>query len=167
MTTEFQEGAVHPMVAAAMTVLGVDYEIVPCDPNFADTTEFCQKYGYPMDTSANTIIVASTRGAKAHCACLVQSSKRLDVNHTVKRLMDVSRASFATAGETKDLTGMEIGGVTVFGLPKDMQLYVDAAMMDQPYLIVGAGSRTAKVRLAPAELTRIPNCTVIEGLSMA
>ncbi|CAI8046192.1 Membrane protein insertase YidC 2 [Geodia barretti] len=65
VTTEFQDGAVHPMVAAAMTVLGVDYEIVPCDPNFADTTEFCQKYGYPMDTSANTIIVASTRGAKA------------------------------------------------------------------------------------------------------
>ena len=61
---------------------------------------------------------------------------------------------------------MEIGGVTVFGLPKDMQLYVDAAMMDQPYLIVGAGSRTAKVRLAPAELTKIPNCTVIEGLSI-
>ena len=118
MTTEFREGQVHPMVAASLSVLAVDYEIVPCDPNFADTTEFCQKYGYPMDTSANTIIVASTRGAKAHCACLVQSSKRLDVNHTVKRLMGVSRASFATAGETKDLTGMEIGASPSSACPK-------------------------------------------------
>ncbi|MDE2899593.1 MAG: hypothetical protein OXN15_01005 [Chloroflexota bacterium] len=167
MTTEFREGALHPMVAASLTVLGVNYEIVPCDPAFADTAEFCQKYGYPMETSANTIIVASTRGAKTHCACLVQASKRLDVNHTVKGLMGVSKASFATAAETKDLTGMEIGGVTVFGLPKDIPLYVDAAMMDQPYLIVGAGSRTAKVRIAPAELGKIPNCTVIEGLSLA
>ncbi len=166
MTTEFTEGAVHPMVAAALTMLGITYETVPCDPNFADTAEFCQKYGYPMETSANTIIVASTRGAKVHCACLVQASRRLDVNHTVKRLMGVSKASFATAAETKDLTGMEIGGVTVFGLPKDIPLYIDAAMMDQPYLIVGAGSRTAKVSIAPSELAKIPNCTVIEGLSI-
>ena len=167
MTSDYPPGALHPMVAASLTVLRVDYEIVPCDPAFADTTEFCAKYGYPMETSANTIIVSSTRGAKVHCACLVQASKRLDVNHTVKRLMGVSKASFATAGETKDLTGMEIGGVTVFGLPRDLPLYVDAAMMDQPYLIVGAGSRTAKVRIAPDELAKIPNCTVIEGLSMA
>lgn len=166
MTTEFREGAVHPMVAAALTVFGINYEIVPCDPNFADTTEFCQKYGYPMETSANTIIVASTRGAKVHCACLVQASRRLDVNHTVKGLMGVSKASFATAAETKDLTGMEIGGVTVFGLPRDIPLYIDAAMMDQPYLIVGAGSRTAKVSIAPSELAKIPNCTVMEGLSI-
>ena len=167
MTTEFKEGMVHPMVAAALTVLGVDHQVVPCDPDFADTAEFCRKYGYPMDTSANTIIVASTRGAKVHCACLVQASRRLDVNHTVKRLMGVTKASFATAASTRDLTGMEIGGVTVFGLPRDLPLYVDAAMMDQPYLIVGAGSRTAKVRLAPAELAKIPNSTVIDGLSIA
>ena len=167
MTSDYPPGALHPMVAASLTVLRVDYEIVACDPAFADTTEFCARYGYPMETSANTILVASTRGAKVHCACLVQASKRLDVNHTVKRLMGVSKASFATAGETKDLTGMEIGGVTVFGLPRDMPLYVDAAMMDQPYLIVGAGSRTAKVRIAPDELAKIPNCSVIEGLSMA
>lgn len=166
MTSAFTEGTIHPMVAAALTVLGVDYEVVPCDPEFADTAEFCKKYGYPLETSANTIIVASTRGAKAHCACLVQASRRLDVNHTVKGLMGVSRASFATAGETKDLTGMEIGGVTVFGLPKEMPLYVDAALMAQEYLIVGAGSRTAKVRLVPGELLRIPDCTVVEGLSM-
>lgn len=167
MTSEFPPGALHPMVAASLTVLRIDFEVVACDPAFADTAEFCREYGYPTETSANTIIVASTRGAKVHCACLVQASRRLDVNHTVRRLMGVSRASFATAGETKDLTGMEIGGVTVFGLPRDLQLYVDAAMMDQPYLIVGAGSRTAKVKLAPGELHKISNCTVVEGLSMA
>ena len=167
MTTEFSQGTLHPMVAASLTALGIHYAIVPCDPAFADTTEFCREYGYPLDTSANTIIVAATRGPKAHCACLVQASARLDVNHTVKGLMGVSRASFATAGETMDLTGMEIGGITVFGLPRDLPLYVDAAMMDQPYLIIGAGSRTAKVKLAPAELTKAPNCTVVKGLSRA
>ena len=167
MTSQFRPGALHPMVAASLTVLRIDYEVVPCDPAFADTADFCREYGYPPETSANTIVVASTRGAKVHCACLVQASRRLDVNHTVKRLMGVSKASFATAAETMDLTGMEIGGVTVFGLPRDLQLYVDAAMMDQPYLIVGAGSRTAKVKLTPAEISKIPNCTVIEGLSLA
>jgi prolyl-tRNA editing enzyme YbaK/EbsC (Cys-tRNA(Pro) deacylase) len=53
-----------------------------------------------------------------------EGTTRLDVNHAVKRLMGVSKLSFASADETMALTGMVIGGVTIFALPPDLPIYV-------------------------------------------
>ncbi len=156
----------HPKVTDALVSLTITHEVIPCDSEFADTAEFCREYGYPLETSANTIVVTSTRGEKLYCACLVQASVKLDVNHVVKRLLGASRLSFATADETLDLTGMEIGGVTVFGLPPEIPIYVDAALMNQVYIIVGSGNRTSKVKLSPVELVKIPNCFLINDLSV-
>ena len=156
----------QPKVADALVSLMITHEIIACDPAFADTAEFCREYGYPLETSANTIVVTSTRGEKVYCACLVQASVKLNVTHVVKRLLGASRLSFANADETRELTGMEIGGVTVFGLPPEIPIYVDAALMNQIYIIVGSGNRTSKVKLSPVELVKIPNCTLINDLSM-
>ena len=104
-------------VLAALAAPGVPYERVDIDPAFADTAAFCAKYGFALDASANTIIVASKRGEKVYSASVVLATTRLDVNRMVKRLMGVSKFSFASAEETLELTGMEIGGEAPFGPP--------------------------------------------------
>src|SRR5947207_14944015 len=106
-------------VTETLDALGIAYEVHTIDPDFADTTAFCAKYGVPLDQSANTIIVASKKEPKQYCACLVLATTRLDVNHGVRKLMGVARVSFASGDETKALTGMLIGGVTIFALPAD------------------------------------------------
>ena len=151
---------------ATLEELGVSYEIVRIDPDFADTAAFCEKYGYPLETSGNTIIVASKRGEKKYCGCIVQASARLDVNKTVKRLMGVSRASFASAEETRDLTGMMIGGVTAFALPPDLPVYADPNLLSEEYVILGSGSRSSKLKIAPGDLEKIPGVRFIDGLAM-
>ncbi len=157
---------IESRVAATLGELGVSYELVPIDPAFADTADFCEKYGYPLETSGNTIVVASKRGQKTYCACVVQASARLDVNKTVKRLMGVSRASFASAEETMELTGMMIGGVTAFALPRDLPVYADPRLLSQPYVILGSGSRSSKIKIAPADLGKIPGAEFVDGLAM-
>ncbi len=153
-------------VLAALRDLGVSYKLVHIDPEFADTVDFCEKYGYPLETSGNTIIVASKRGEKKYCACIVQASARLDVNHTVKRLMGVSRASFASADETMELTGMMIGGVTAFALPPDLPVYADPNLRSQEYVILGSGSRSSKLKIPPEDLGKIPGVEFVDGLAM-
>ena len=153
-------------VVAQMELLGVEHEMFEIDPDFADTAAFCEKYGFPMEKSGNTIVVASKRGQKKHCACIVAATDRLDVNKRVKGIMEVSRASFAGADETMALTGMMIGGVTPFGLPSDMPIYADAKLTDLDYVIIGGGSRSSKIKLAPSELGKLPNLEFIEGLSL-
>jgi prolyl-tRNA editing enzyme YbaK/EbsC (Cys-tRNA(Pro) deacylase) len=152
-------------VAEVLDGLGVPYEVMQIDPDFADTAAFCERYGVPLENSANTIIVASKKEPKQYCACLVKATTRLDVNHTVKRLMGVSRVSFASAEETQALTGMMIGGVTVFALPADLPIYVDDKLMSLDWLIVGGGSRSTKIKTSPGVFRQLPNTTVVEGLS--
>lgn len=157
---------IESQVLAALRDLGVSYELVHIDPEFADTADFCEKYGYPLETSGNTIVVASKRGEKKYCACIVQATARLDVNHTVKRLMGVSRASFASAEETMELTGMMIGGVTAFALPPDLPVYADPNLRSQEYVILGSGSRSSKLRIPPEDLGKIPGVQFVDGLTM-
>ena len=154
-----------PLVIAALDRLGGPYEVMACDPDLADTAAFCQAYGIPLDRSANTIVVASRRPEGRHVACVVLATDRLDVNGEVRRRMDVKKASFARAEETASITGMMIGGVTPFGLPDDLPIWVDSRVMEPDWVILGAGSRSAKVRIAPALLNALSGVTVIEGLA--
>lgn len=154
-------------VRDSLDALGVPYEVMPIDPAFADTAQFCEKYGIPLANSANTIVVASKKEPKLYCACVVLATTRLDVNHTVRRLMGAARVSFATAEETQALTGMMIGGVTVFALPSDIPLYVDERLMGLDWLILGGGSRSTKIRTSPEVFRRMPNATIVPGLATA
>ena len=80
--------------------LEVIYEWIEVDPEYADTAEFCERYGFTMEESGNTIIVASKRGEKKFAACIVLGMDRLDVNKKVRNLMQVSRLSFANSENT-------------------------------------------------------------------
>jgi prolyl-tRNA editing enzyme YbaK/EbsC (Cys-tRNA(Pro) deacylase) len=161
------DALIEATVAQALEGLGATWELMRIDPDFADTAAFCEKYGVALDHSGNTIIVASKKEPKNYCACLVLATTRLDVNHTVRRLMDVSRVSFATAEETQALTGMMIGGVTLLALPPDLPIYVDDRIMALDYLILGGGSRSSKIKIAPEALRRLPAFTVVPGLAQA
>jgi prolyl-tRNA editing enzyme YbaK/EbsC (Cys-tRNA(Pro) deacylase) len=154
-------------VVAHLHQLDVDHEIVPCDPDLADTAEFCAAYGYSPDNSANTIIVVGKGQTPRNVACVVLASTRLDVNGVVRKRLEVRKASFASAEETMALTGMEIGGVTAFALPDDLPVWVDAAVMQRGRIILGGGSRSIKVLTPPSTLVAMNNVTVVDDLARA
>ena len=147
--------------------LGVAYELFPCDPALADTAQFCAAYGFALEESANTIVVVGKAEPRRYAACIVLAPDRLDVNRVVKARLGTRKASFAAADETRDLTGMEIGGVTPFGLPPDLPVWIDAAVMTRSRVVLGGGSRSWKVIAAPAILLALPNVEVVEGLAGA
>ncbi len=153
-------------VGAILAGLGVDHEIVACDPDLADTAAFCAAYGYEPADSANTIIVAAKDDPPRYAACVVLATTKLDVNKAVRKRLGVRKASFASAEETKALTGMLIGGVTAIGLPDGLPLWVDAAVMTRSQIILGGGSRSTKVIAPPALLGALPGCEVVEGLAV-
>jgi len=148
----------------ALEEAGIPFERLECDPAAADTAAFCARYGFPAECSLNTIVVASRKEPRRYAACVVRASTLLDVNRTVRKLMGVPRVSFATAEETQALTGMTVGGVTPFGLPPDMPVYVDEAVLSLDYVVLGGGS--SKVKLDPKLLSRAPNVRFVPGLGL-
>ena len=160
-------GMIETRVRAALTRLNIaHWEWIAIDPRFGDTADFCREYGFDLPHCANTIIVASKRGPAAYCAGIVRGSDRLDVNRRVCALMGVSRASFASADETRQLTDMMIGGVTPLALPDDLPIYADRRLLAMDYIILGAGSRAAKLKMPPQELAKLPSLQFIDNLSL-
>jgi prolyl-tRNA editing enzyme YbaK/EbsC (Cys-tRNA(Pro) deacylase) len=151
------------VVKTAIEKIGVPYELIEIDPEYADTAAFCTKYGYPVDRSCNTIIVASKKEPKKYVACVVLAHTRLDVNKRVTKLMGVPKASFASAEEMMALTGMQVGGVTPFSLPDGMPLYIDDRIPPLEWVILGGGGRSLKIKMSPAVFERL-GAEVVSGL---
>ena len=153
------------LVCAALDASGVDYEIMDCDPELADTAVFCEHYGYAMEDSANAILVKSRTGEAKFAACVLLATTRLDVNKVVRKKLGARKVSFADPEDTRRITGMELGGVTPPGLPADLPLWVDARVMARPFIILGAGTRSAKIKVNPDYFLTLPQVEVVEGLA--
>ena len=151
---------------AALDPLGVPYELFPCDPALADTAAFCAAYGFDPADSANTIVVVGKSEPRQYAACIVLATHRLDVNRAVRAKFGRGKASFAGPDETREMTGMEIGGVTPFGLPPTLPIWVDGAVMARS----GSSSAAAAVpgrSWPPRILLRLPQAEVVDGLASA
>jgi len=152
-------------VLGQLDALGLAYQVVECDPDLADTAAFCEAYGYSAEDSANAILVAGKADPTVFALCLVLADSRLDVNKVVRKKLGVRKCSFASADQTIEMTGMQIGGVTPFGTNADLPLWIDARVMQRQNLIIGGGTRDRKLLVPPATLVAHPRAEVVEGLA--
>ncbi len=152
-------------VVDQLEALGAEYEMFPCDPDLADTAQFCEAYGFEPADSANTILVVGKRDPRVYVACVLLADSRLDVNGVVRKKLGIRRTSFASAEESAEVTGMTMGGVTTFGLPDDLPIWVDARVMSRDRIVLGGGSRDRKVLAEPSVLELLPNVEVVPELA--
>jgi prolyl-tRNA editing enzyme YbaK/EbsC (Cys-tRNA(Pro) deacylase) len=157
--------AIEARVRAHLDALEASYDVVEIDPAFANTADFCARYGYPPETSGNCILVASKTGERTYVACVVPATRQADVNHSVRRRMGARKVSFAPAEDTVALTGMLPDGVTPFGLPAHVPVYVAEELLDHERVIVGGGSRRVKINVDPEVFRRMPQAEVVPDLT--
>lgn len=154
--------ALEARVLDAARRLDPDVEAIWIDPDLADTTTFCARYGHAMEESGNCILVRSKTGDLRYATCVVQATRRLDLNRRSRLLVGARKASFASADETVQRTGMLPGGVTPLLLPDDLPVFVDTPIMALERVILGGGGRRLKLRLRPAVLASLEQVTVAE-----
>jgi prolyl-tRNA editing enzyme YbaK/EbsC (Cys-tRNA(Pro) deacylase) len=168
MMERMQPSVTNRAPTSALDALGVEYERIPCDPSLSDTVAFARHYGYALERIVNTIVVRSRTDPPQLVACVLLGSTRVDVNGAVRRRMGVRKASFASAQEVGMLTGMPSGGVSPFGLPPGLPVWIDDRVVGgtEP-LIVGSGERASKLLVAPDAIAAIADAEVISGLAAA
>ena len=154
-------------VRNALRDLNVEHELMSCDPELADTAAFCAHYGIAVQDSANCIITVAKSDPRRYAACVLLADSRLDVNKVVRKRFGVKKASFASAEETVELTGMIIGGVTPLALPADLPLWIDARVMSRERIVLGGGSRDLKIIVTPRIFEVTANTEIVEDLAKA
>jgi prolyl-tRNA editing enzyme YbaK/EbsC (Cys-tRNA(Pro) deacylase) len=154
-----------PEIDLFLQQTGLEYEVWPCDPELADTARFCEHYGVAPENSANAILVRSKTGSEKYALCVLLATHRLNTNHTVRKKLGARKVSFASAEQTRELTGMEIGGVTPLCLPSGLPVWIDAAVMDCDYIVLGGGNRSSKIKANPQILLQQANVEVVPDLA--
>lgn len=154
--------ALELRVLAAARRLDPEAEAIWIDPDLADTATFCARYGHALEESGNCILVRSKTGDLRYAACIVQATRRLDLNRRSRLLVGARKASFAASDEAAGRTGMVPGGVTPLLLPGDLPVFVDAPVMALDRVILGGGGRRLKLRLRPAALEALDQVTVAD-----
>ncbi len=155
-----------PVAAALQSWPGAaEVGVVEIDPGLADTAALCEAAALPLEASANCVVVMGRRdGEERIAACVVSADTRADVNTTVRKLLDVRKASFLPMERAVAESAMEYGGITPIGLPAGWRLLVDARLGSVPVTIVGSGVRRSKLLLPGQLLVSLPGAEVVEDL---
>lgn len=154
-----------PPVAAALQHVPSAL-VFTIDPGLADTAALSEALSLPLEASANCVVMAGRRGEiEKHVACMALATTRVDVNHTVKKRLDVRKASFAPMDYAVETSGMEYGGITPVGVPAQWPIWVDAAVASAGWVCIGSGVRSSKLVLPASELLNLPGAELVEGLA--
>ena len=157
------EDGAEALVDEQLQALDVPVEVVPCDPELADTAAFCAEYDVPMAASANCVVVLGKRaGEESYAAVLVLATDRADVNGVIRKHLGVRKISFAAQDDAVGATGMEYGGITPVGLPAVWPVLVDEAVVQAGPVVIGSGIRGSKILIDGAELAKLPTATVLD-----
>jgi prolyl-tRNA editing enzyme YbaK/EbsC (Cys-tRNA(Pro) deacylase) len=153
----------------ALTDAGLLEEVgvVEIDPAISDTAATQAAFGLSPEMLANCVVVGGKReGTERLAACVVLSTTRADVNGLVRRLLDVRKASFLPTDRAVDLTGMEYGGITPIGLPREWPVLVDEQVTGGGVVVIGSGVRRSKILLPGVLLGQLPGARVVAGLGV-
>lgn len=141
--------------------------VVEIDPALSETAATQERYRLEAEMLANCVVVGGKRqGDERLAACVVLATGRADVNGTVRRHLDVRKASFLPTDRAVSLTGMEYGGITPIGLPDGWPVLLDQRVVDTDVVVLGSGVRRSKILAPGALLGRLPNAEVVPGLGV-
>ena len=171
---EFQPALSEPRLLAPPVLAALrawppaeEVQVAEIDPALADTAAFCERYGVPLEESANCVVIAAKRaGETTYAACVVAATTRADVNGLVRRHLGARKASFGPVDAVTAATGMEYGGITPIGLPAGWPVLVDAAVAKLGAAVIGSGIRGSKLWLPGRLLADIPGAQLLPGLGI-
>ena len=140
--------------------------IAAIDPGMSDVAEFCQHYQVPLAASVNCVIVRGRRGARTrYAACIALATTKVNINTVARRHLAVDKAEVADPADAVERVRMDSEGFTAIGLPTEWPILIDAAVAAAPELVVGAGTKAAKLFVSGGLLADLPDTEVVDGLA--
>lgn len=141
--------------------------VVEIDPGLSDTAMTQAAYQLPPETLANCVVVGGKReGVERVAACVVLFTTRADVNGSVRRRLDVRKASFLPIDRAVEMSGMEYGGINPIGLPNGWPVLVDRRVVETEIVLTGSGVRQSKLLMPGRLLVDLPQAEIVEGLGL-
>ncbi|WP_029759298.1 MULTISPECIES: YbaK/EbsC family protein [Fusobacterium] len=141
-------------------------KVAEINPDFADGQLLSENYDVPLEIELNCIIVEGKRKDEIiYSAVVVPYGKKLNTGSPMKKLLNVSKISFAPLEYVLNETKMEFGSVTPIGLPTEWYILVDEAVFNQDKVIIGGGYVKSKICVPSDIFKELPNVIISNEIS--
>ncbi len=101
-------------------------------------------------------------GAEGHAVALVPSGRRVAPGKLMKALGQQSRMASVAPARAEYLTGYKVGGISPFGIRRQMTVCIDASAMSKSSVYVNAGRRGLMLAIAPQVLVSVVDAIVAD-----
>ncbi|MES1247487.1 MAG: YbaK/EbsC family protein [Actinomycetota bacterium] len=142
--------------AGALTAARVRFELIPHRRTTSAGAE-ARALGVQPAAIGKTIVV---RADRRRIRVVVPASRRLDLRK-LARVTGTRTVLLTEAELAEQFPGYELGAVPPFGGGDDCVL-LDAALAEEPSVIVEAGSHEVSLRLAPRDLVVVANAQIAD-----
>jgi Cys-tRNA(Pro)/Cys-tRNA(Cys) deacylase len=142
----------------ALATSGTPHTVVRTEPA-GSAEESAALQSIPLRALLRTIVVR--RGADDYLFVLVPAGRRFDWAK-LRAHLGIKRMTLPDADEAQAATGYVRYTITPFGSTTAWPVIVDASVEGQPVVAVGGGARGVNVHLAPADLVRALDASVVD-----
>ncbi len=146
--------------ARKLDELKIEYKIVeyPVDEEHLDAIHVAQEVGMPPAQVFKTLCVRGDKNGVMFA--VIPGDGELDLKALAK-VSGNKRAELVALKEVLPLTGYIRGGCSPLGAKKNYPVYMDASSNNWPEIAISAGQRGMQLVVAPADLQRATNATVV------
>lgn len=146
--------------ARKLDELKIEYKIVeyPVDEEHLDAIHVAQEVGMPPAQVFKTLCVRGDKNGVMFA--VIPGDGELDLKALAK-VSGNKRAELVALKEVLPLTGYIRGGCSPLGAKKNYPVYMDASCNNWPEIAISAGQRGMQLVVAPADLQRATNATVV------
>lgn len=121
--------------------------------------EFAVKLGYALERITKTLLISFDHHEGDLAVAVCSAYRRVNFAQ-IARLFNKDHANLASV-EALQRTDYPRNGVSPLGLPHDIDVIVDDALLGWPTVLVGAGVLGEEIELNPGHLVRVTNAQVV------
>ncbi|MBA4319750.1 MAG: hypothetical protein C0412_15225 [Flavobacterium sp.] len=135
----------------------IDFNVVNYSSGVKNANEAAMETGLDLEKMIKTLIFKSD---DKYLALLIPSPKKVNTQQVNQKLG--LKINMASPKEILEVTGCEIGTVTILGLKNKLSIYVDSSVMKYDTIGIASGVKGAEILMNPDDLRKITGAEVME-----
>ena len=116
--------------------------------------------GFPLRKTIKTLVV--DLGNEQYRLVLVPGDKRLALKRLAK-FCSAKRVSLADVATAERITGYLVGGISPFGVRRNIPVIMEESLLKFETLLINAGQRGIMLKMAPGDIAKVLGCDVFGG----
>lgn len=151
--------AAHPAIAAALTHGAVTHKVhrhTDCSEPIKSPADFARCIGVPIEHITKTVLLVSQRGPLCLAVCSAHRKMKFEV---LSEAFKNGRLQVAPLEQLEKVLDYPRNSVSPLGAPLDV--FIDGDLTALPTVLIGGGVVGIEIELAPNDLVRTANATVL------